>query len=93
MLINNISKNFFKEEKEGEKHKKIAEKDFFYLVKAGFSHKRKTLINNLITDYDEKKELNKEILNKSFQELNFSPKIRAENLSKNDWKSLFIKIN
>ncbi|OGD66955.1 ribosomal RNA small subunit methyltransferase A [Candidatus Campbellbacteria bacterium RIFOXYC2_FULL_35_25] len=93
LLINNISKNFFKEEKEGEKHKKIAEKDFFYLVKAGFSHKRKTLINNLITDYDEKKELNKEILNKSFQELNFSPKIRAENLSKNDWKSLFIKIN
>ncbi|MFC1756784.1 16S rRNA (adenine(1518)-N(6)/adenine(1519)-N(6))-dimethyltransferase RsmA [Patescibacteria group bacterium] len=70
--INNISKKFFKN---------IDEKEFFSLVKQGFSQKRKMLKNNLQL-------LNTECLIKC----GLSEKIRAEDLSLEDWKCLYKNI-
>jgi 16S rRNA (adenine1518-N6/adenine1519-N6)-dimethyltransferase len=69
LLIENISKKNFEE---------IDEKEFFNLVKKGFSQKRKLLTNNL-----------KEFLPEAAFELCKIPlKSRAENLSLNNWKCL-----
>jgi 16S rRNA (adenine1518-N6/adenine1519-N6)-dimethyltransferase len=57
---------------------------FFRTVKAGFHHKRKKLLNNLVEVYDqEKKEL--EVI---FSELKLNPNIRAEELSIAQWEQL-----
>ncbi|MFH1838058.1 MAG: 16S rRNA (adenine(1518)-N(6)/adenine(1519)-N(6))-dimethyltransferase RsmA [Candidatus Kuenenbacteria bacterium] len=68
--------------------KEINEKDFFNLVRAGFSSRRKQLKNNLkkILKICEKD------LEKIFQELNFNFKIRAQELSIEDWIKLYKKI-
>ena len=76
ILIEKISKRFFEE---------IDEESFFLLIKKAFSSKRKTLVNNL--DY-----LPKNDLIKVFKKLNLSPKIRAENLSIEDWKNLYFEL-
>lgn len=60
---------------------KINTKKFFNLVKKGFSSKRKMLKNNL--------RINESIL----EELRLNPKIRAENLSIQDWLKLFHKLD
>jgi len=73
LLINNISKDFFKD---------ISEKDFFEVIKAGFAHKRKVLIANL------KDTFNKKDLHKIFEEIKLSEKARSEDLSLKDWKNL-----
>lgn len=72
--IKNISKDFFSA-KGGE----IDEKDFFKILKLGFSHKRKLLKNNL------------GIPTESLQKCKIPTLVRPENLSLNDWKCLFIK--
>lgn len=68
LLIDGISKKIFKNKKE-----EIA---FFKLLKTGFSHKRKTLVNNLSLHDNSLKIL----LDCDIQE-----KIRAEKLSLDDW--------
>jgi len=59
-------------------------KSFFRVVKAGFSHPRKLLINNLSQNL----KIPKEQLEKVFQKLNLELNTRAQNLSLNDWKQL-----
>ncbi|MFC1801840.1 16S rRNA (adenine(1518)-N(6)/adenine(1519)-N(6))-dimethyltransferase RsmA [Patescibacteria group bacterium] len=76
LLIKNISKNFFEENK-------INEEEFFKFVKQGFSQKRKMLSNNL-----KEFSFNKE----DFDKLKISPKVRAEDLSIEDWKNLYLNI-
>lgn len=89
LLIDKISKNFFKEilKKKLEKKNKNCkenlneiEKRFFYFLKQGFLNKRKLLKNNL--------KINPEI----FKRCQISEKSRAENLSLKDWKCLFFEI-
>jgi 16S rRNA (adenine1518-N6/adenine1519-N6)-dimethyltransferase len=53
------------------------------LIKIGFKHSRKTLLNNLI------KEFNKERITKFFKEKQINQKIRAEEFSLKDWKELY----
>lgn len=63
---------------------KVNEKDFFRLVKFGFSSKRKMLKNNLAGGYHiTQKEAENIIKNAGF-----NPKIRAQELSVSDWKKL-----
>jgi len=75
LSIENISKDFFD---------KINEKKFFKIVKTGFVHKRKFLISNLSTLE------NKEKLKKVFNQVDISEKVRAEEVSLEQWKK-FIK--
>lgn len=76
ILIQNISKNLFGEEK-------IDEKKFWILLKTGFAHKRKVLAGNL-------KELNPKIdwVN-ILNEANLATKTRAEDLSIQDWVKIY----
>ena len=57
---------------------------FFKVIKAGFMQKRKTLINSLSNSNIASKEL----LEKMLIDLNIDIKIRAENLSLNDFKNI-----
>lgn len=72
--LGNISKKVFKENS-------ILEKDFFEIVKIGFSHKRKILISNL-KDWGNRKNIN---LEEKFDNCNIDKKIRAENLKVDNW--------
>jgi 16S rRNA (adenine1518-N6/adenine1519-N6)-dimethyltransferase len=76
--IDHISKNFFAA---------VSEKAFFTILKAGFAHKRKFLLNNL-TEIAERRKLES-----IFAELSLSPKIRAEDLSLTEWGQLVIKLS
>lgn len=67
---------------------KINTKKFFNLVKTGFSSKRKFLINNLSRGL---KIVNCK-LKIVFDQIQLGQKLRAENLSIQDWLSLFHKI-
>lgn len=59
-------------------------KKFFRVVKAGFSAKRKTLVNNLSNGLQvEKKEIEEKLLS-----LGFSANTRAQELGVEDWKKL-----
>lgn len=77
LLIDNISKNFFK-------NAQISEKSFFDIIKTGFAHKRKVLIKNL------EDLLGSENIKNLWEEAHFSPKIRAEELALDDWKKIAI---
>jgi len=59
-------------------------KQFFQVVKAGFSHPRKLLISNLSQNL----KIPKAQIEKVFQKLNLELNTRAQNLSLNDWKQL-----
>ena len=62
-----------------------SEKDnFFKLTKAGFSGKRKQLINNLIKNFD----MIREDLSKIFERIGIRQDARAESLSLEQWKKL-----
>jgi len=78
LLIKNISKKHFATNKE--------EGLFFKILKLGFSHKRKLLLNNLSLDYD------RSLLENVFRKLKLNLKIRAENLSAKDWLNLARKL-
>ncbi|MFH0955910.1 MAG: 16S rRNA (adenine(1518)-N(6)/adenine(1519)-N(6))-dimethyltransferase RsmA, partial [Candidatus Falkowbacteria bacterium] len=64
------------------------EKDFFRLVKFGFSAKRKMLKNNLAAGF---KMSQNEAENK-ISKAGFNPKVRAQELSVGDWLKLFAHI-
>lgn len=69
------------------RHREEARK-FFRIVKAGFSAKRKTLVNNLSNSLQkDRKEIEKILL-----EMNFLPTVRAQELSVEDWIVLEQKI-
>ncbi len=77
LLIENISSPFNRE---------VEEKKFFKAVKKGFSHKRKMLLGNLKTEFAEKS------LGEAFQTCGLDKKIRAENLTLENWKCLCSKL-
>ena len=74
LLIDNISRDFFKE---------IDEKRFFEIVKAGFAHKRKLLAGNI-----RHLAKNGEQIEKIFESCGIPPKARAEDLKLEQWKCL-----
>ncbi len=75
LLINNISRGFFKDAGEEEK--------FFEVVKAGFAHKRKLLSRNI--GHLEK---SKEQIEKIFETCGIPSKARAEDVKIEKWKCL-----
>lgn len=80
LVIDNISKIFFS----GDNNLKIDEKDFFKLVKIGFSSKRKMLKNNLAKMLDSR-------CSTFFGKCGINEKVRAQDLSLSDWKCLFLQ--
>jgi 16S rRNA (adenine1518-N6/adenine1519-N6)-dimethyltransferase len=81
ILFENIGKENFEKNK-------ISEKLFFEILHAGFAHKRKILLKNLIIYYKKMGDENEIILADIFKKLNLNPKIRAENLSPEQWFDL-----
>ena len=77
--IYNISKNFFTKNK-------IDEKKFFEFIKIAFSSKRKKIIKNLSQKWDKKD------LEKTFEKLKLNLDTRAEDLSIDDFKNIFLEI-
>ena len=73
LLVKNISRSFFTN---------ISEKDFFRIIKAGFSHKRKILARNLESEFE------KEKIKQAFSECGINEKVRAEDLNLENWKTL-----
>lgn len=63
-------------------------KKFFRIVKAGFSAKRKTLVNNLSNGL----QLDKNMIEEKLVSLGFSGNTRAQELGVEDWKRLYEKI-
>ncbi len=59
------------------------EKIFFELIRNGFNHRRKTITNSLISS-----NINKEKLIEILNELKLDSKLRAENLSINDYANI-----
>ncbi len=57
---------------------------FFWIVKAGFSAKRKTLVNNLANSLH----LDKNTVAEKIKKAGFLPTVRAQELSIGDWKKL-----
>lgn len=72
VLIDAISKDFFKQNNLTESH-------FFTILKAGFAHKRKVLIKNL------QKTAEKEVLQKIWNKIGISSNARAEDISLQNW--------
>jgi 16S rRNA (adenine1518-N6/adenine1519-N6)-dimethyltransferase len=71
-------------DKRQETRNKQEAKDFFKIVRAGFSAKRKTLINNLSNSLQfDKKETEEKLI-----KLGFSKNTRAQELGVEDWKKL-----
>ncbi len=68
---------------------KVDEKNFFRLVKIGFSAKRKMLKNNLAAGYHISQDEAEEKLVKA----GFNPKIRAQELAVGEWVGLFKKFS
>ncbi|MBU1350011.1 MAG: 16S rRNA (adenine(1518)-N(6)/adenine(1519)-N(6))-dimethyltransferase RsmA [Patescibacteria group bacterium] len=62
----------------------INEERFFRLVKIGFSSKRKMLKNNLAGGY----KISQQEAERKLIKVGFNPKIRAQELSVDDWKKL-----
>ena len=67
---------------------KEEEKEFFRLVKVGFAQKRKMLKNNLMNGFHLSAGATEEVLKKA----NFDLKVRAQELSVEDWKRLGLEI-
>ena len=65
----------------------IDTKQFFKLVKIGFSAKRKMLTNNLLPIWKQK-ELTKQDLETLLKKIGLNPKTRAESLTIKDWLKL-----
>jgi len=57
---------------------------FFRIVRAGFSAKRKTLVNNLSNSLH----LDKKLITKQIKKISLSETVRAQELSLTDWKKL-----
>jgi len=67
----------------------ISEKEFFRLIKIGFSSKRKTLLNNLSAGL----KIEKEEVRKVFSQLDLLETVRAQELSLQDWGRLEEKLS
>lgn len=78
LVIRDISKAFFNG---------ISEEQFFAIIKTGFSHKRKLLINNLELLYP------KSVLTDTFASCGVLENTRAENMSKENWKCFVKKVS
>ncbi|MCX6763644.1 MAG: 16S rRNA (adenine(1518)-N(6)/adenine(1519)-N(6))-dimethyltransferase RsmA [Candidatus Moranbacteria bacterium] len=65
-------------------HSKEQSKKFFRVVKAGFSAKRKTLLNNLANSFH----LDKKTVEEKLKTAGLLPTARAQELSIEDWKKL-----
>ena len=63
---------------------KVNEREFFRLAKIGFSSKRKMLKNNLANGYH----ITQDEAEERIVEIGFDPKIRAQELSVEDWEKL-----
>lgn len=63
---------------------KIKNKKFFQIVRAGFSAKRKTLVNNLSASL----KLDKKEVEEKLESLGFSKNVRAQELGVEDWRKL-----
>jgi len=66
------------------KFNKETDKKFFRIVKAGFSAKRKTLLNNLASSL----QLDKNAVSAKIETAGISPTVRAQELSIENWKKL-----
>lgn len=77
LLIENISKNYFKN---------FSEEKFFEMLRAGFASKRKKLSSNLSAIFD------KAEIARVFAELNMSENTRAEDVDIRTWKELGEKL-
>ncbi len=62
--------------------------EFFRIVKAGFSHPRKQLLNNLSSELG----LNRKEVLKKLEDANLKPEQRAETLSLEDWERLYVTL-
>jgi 16S rRNA (adenine1518-N6/adenine1519-N6)-dimethyltransferase len=80
LLIADISKKFFTDNK-------ITEEKFFEILHAGFAHKRKILLGNL-KEWLKKEGGETKNLGQIFSQSNLSEKIRAEDLTLNQWSDL-----
>ena len=85
LSISNISNQKFTD-------KNIDIKWFFTLVHAGFAHKRKFLIRNLENVGDDQRRLTADLLGKVWTELEFDTKVRAEDLTADQWFALAEKL-
>ncbi|MCG2691009.1 16S rRNA (adenine(1518)-N(6)/adenine(1519)-N(6))-dimethyltransferase RsmA [Candidatus Parcubacteria bacterium] len=65
--------------------REVDEKNFFRLVKIGFSAKRKMLKNNLAAGYH----ISQDEAEEKIKQAGFNPKIRAQELSVEEWTKLF----
>jgi len=65
-------------------HSQGEAKEFFRVVRAGFSAKRKTLANNLANSFH----LDKKTIENKLNSLGLTPLTRAQELSLKDWKKL-----
>jgi 16S rRNA (adenine1518-N6/adenine1519-N6)-dimethyltransferase len=65
--------------------REVDEKNFFRLVKIGFSAKRKMLKNNLAAGYH----ISQDEAEEKIKQAGFNPKIRAQELSVGEWMKLF----
>ena len=77
LVIKNISKDFFKT---------IEEEEFFKLLKAGFASRRKKLTTNL------KKHFPKTDLPRVLKNIEISPNVRAEDLTRGAWRKLYVAL-
>ena len=77
LLIDAVSKEFFK---------KMSEKHFFQMLKAGFSSKRKKLSSNLSNILDKKR------VDEAFQKIKLDENTRAEDLGIEKWQELAISL-
>ena len=77
LIIQDISRKFFD---------KIDEEEFFKLLRTGFSHKRKLLIKNVKPLHEAKS------LETIFKVCGIPSNARAEDLSLQEWKKLFLEL-
>jgi 16S rRNA (adenine1518-N6/adenine1519-N6)-dimethyltransferase len=90
LLISDISKKFFTQN--GQADNKITEKNFFEILHAGFAHKRKMLLGNL-KEWQKQGNIENKNLKEIFSKINLPEKIRAEDLTLNQWAELVKNLN
>ncbi len=84
LLVSDINKSFFSTQNRSvSDEQSLSEQEFFKLLRAGFSQKRKKLIRNL------EAVAQKENLERIFLENKLDPNSRAEDLSLEQWRNLY----
>ena len=79
----------FKKKKDSFLEEGVSLKKFLSLIKASFSHRRKTILNSLTISTD----LEKERLLKVFEKAQIKPALRPQNLTIEDFKRLYNALN